>query len=82
MSLNDNMLTCTIISPQKSKVYKNVPSIAVPASWGQAQILPGHAEAFLLLNKGTVILSRAEQETIQISSGECYVKDNSVKIVL
>lgn len=78
------MLTCTVISPQKSKVYKNVQSIAVPAFWGRAQILSGHAEAFLMLNQGAVVLwlPGAKQETFQISTGECYVKDNKVTVIL
>ena len=78
------MINCAIAFPQKTIVYKNLQSIALPAFFGQMQILPGHAESFILLKKGDIIIQKSQkkQDNMQISSGECYIKDNTVDIIL
>ncbi len=78
------MINCTITSPKKTTVYKNVRSITLPAFSGQMQILPGHAESFILLQKGDISLLQLNKlsEIIQIINGECYVKNDVVKVIL
>lgn len=78
------MINCTITSPKKTTVYKNVRSITLPAFSGQMQILPGHAESFILLQKGDISLLQLNKlsEIIQIMNGECYVKNDVVKVIL
>ncbi len=78
------MISCTITSPQKTTVYKNVQSITLPALSGQMQILPGHAESFILLQKGNISLrqSNKESEIIQNINGECYIKNDVVTVIL
>jgi len=78
------MINCTITSPKKTTVYKNVQNITLPALSGQMQILSGHAESFILLQKGNIVLQQTgkERETIQNAGGECYIKDNTVTIIL
>lgn len=78
------MINCTISSATQTKKYGNLTSVTLPASLGQAQILPGHAEAFILLNGGIVILrqSDGQKQSVQISKGGCHVKDNEVMIIL
>ncbi len=78
------MIYCIITSPEKTTVYKNIKSITLPAFRGITQILPNHAEAFMILKKGNIILKQLNKKdnNVQIASGECYVKDNVVKIIL
>lgn len=78
------MINCTITSLKKTKLYKNVQSITLPASSGQMQILPDHAESFILLKQGNLTLQSPskQEEIIQIQSGSCYIKDNAVTVIL
>jgi len=78
------MINCTITSLKKTTTYKNIQSIVLPAFSGQMQILPDHAESFILLQQGNISLRRLnkESEVIQIMNGECHIKDNLVMIIL
>ncbi|NCF75061.1 MAG: hypothetical protein GWO87_01060 [Xanthomonadaceae bacterium] len=78
------MINCIITSPKKTTVYKDIQSVTLPSFYGQTQILPGHAEYFLLLNKGNIILqqSRERKKIIQTPSGECCVKNDNIIIII
>lgn len=78
------MINCTITSPEKTTTYKNIQSIVLPAFSGQIQILPDHAESFVLLQQGNISLHQLNKgsEVIQIMNGECHIKDNVVMIIL
>ncbi len=80
------MINCAIRASDKTIVYKNLAAVTLPAFFGQMQVLPDHAEAFVLLKKGDIVLQKAQarqkQDNIQILSGECYIKDNTVDIIL
>ena len=79
------MLKCTITSKEGTKDYKNLKSVLLPGLVGQIQILPGHAETFVLLKSGHVVLLNAEsglEEKIQISDGECTVRKDNITIIL
>ena len=78
------MINCTITSPKKTIVYKNVLDITLPALSGQMQILPGHAESFILLREGNISLRQLNKksEIIQNINGECYIKNDVVTIIL
>lgn len=80
----NNMLHCTITSPKETKHYTNVQSVILPAFSGQAQILPGHAESFLLLEQGNIVLrySNRQIKTVHIPAGECYATNEAVVVVL
>jgi len=80
----NSMINCTIISPQKTIIYKNMQSITLPALSGQMQILPGHAESFILLQKGNISLrqSNKKNKIIQNINGECYIKNDVVTVIL
>ena len=77
-------MDCKITSSKKTEIYHNVQSVTLPAHSGQMQILPGHAEAFLLLQKGQIALQEenGSTKTIPVPTGECYVKDDLVTIIL
>jgi len=78
------MINCTITSPKKTTVYKKVQSIMLPTFSGQIQILPGHAESFILLREGNISLRQLKKENkiIQNINGECHIKNNVVTIIL
>ena len=60
-------------------------SIMLPAFSSQMQILAGHAESFVLLQKGNIFFLRQlskQNEVIQTMGGECYIKDDLVVIIL
>ncbi len=77
-------ITCAITSPEKTATYDNLASVSLPAFAGQMQVLPEHAESFVLLRKGEVILQKADgkKESAQIPGGECYIKGDKVSVIL
>lgn len=83
-SFKQNMINCTITSPKQTIIYKNVQSITLPAFSGQMQILPGHAESFILLQKGELVLSQlnGQSKIIQTINSECYIKNDIVTVIL
>ncbi len=85
------MITCSITSPDKTTLYEKVVSVTLPAFLGQMQILPEHAEAFVLLKEGDVIVRQLDkskekeggkENVTHVTGGECYVKDDKVTIIL
>ncbi|HHE76430.1 MAG TPA: hypothetical protein ENL27_00355 [Candidatus Parcubacteria bacterium] len=79
------MLSCTISSLKKTVQYYHVNSVVLPAVRGQMQILPGHAETFVLLKKGTIVIEKEDaggKEQLEIKEGQCYIKDNHLLIIL
>ena len=78
------MLGCVVTSADETVHYDQVRSVTVPSVSGQAQILSGHAETFMVLKKGDVRLEKSNQsrEVISIVQGECYVRNDKVVIVL
>jgi len=88
------MITCIITSRKQIIVYRYVQSVGLPAFYGYMQILPMHAESFVLLRKGEISIRFAElqnksdiQQTkrskiIPIATGECHIKDDVVTIIV
>lgn len=78
------MLSCIVTSANEMVRYDKVHSVTVPSVSGSAQILPGHAEAFIALTKGNITLniSQRPREVMAIIRGECYVRDSAVVIIL
>lgn len=78
------MINCVITSSVKKDIYKNIKSIKIPAFLGEMEILPSHAESFVALKKGNIVLRQLDNKeiNIQIDNGICYINDNIVKIIL
>ena len=77
------MINCTITSPEKTTRYGKLSGITLPAASGQAQILPGHAETFMLVKKGNIVLRQpGQKEVMQIPSAVFYIKNNKAVFVL
>ncbi|MCD6471104.1 hypothetical protein J7K86_01070 [bacterium] len=79
-----SLINCKICSVQEIQVYNNLKSVILPAYWGQIQILPEHAESFILLTKGKIILEKEEKNKLSfdIKSGFCYFNNNNLVIIL
>lgn len=58
--------------------------ITLPTFNGRVQLLPGHAEAFILLREGDVVLRLADgqRRIVRINGGECHVKKDAAVIIL
>ena len=77
------MINCEISSPEETRTYENLRSIVLPAQEGEMQVLPGHAEAFVSLQKGNIVLEEEDKkETISIAGGKCHIKDDRVLVIL
>ncbi|MCD6284033.1 hypothetical protein J7J12_02135 [bacterium] len=75
-------ITCFIISFKKIKIYKGVKIVTLPGVVGKMQVLLNHAESFILLKKGKIIIKNTKKKVINISKGLCYIKNNNIKIFL
>ncbi len=78
------MINCTITTAKGTKRYSGLRSVLLPASSGQIEILPGHAESFLLLAKGDIILNSKTggKEKRPIEGAGCYMQNDELMIVL
>lgn len=78
------MLTCRIVSPQRTQYVERLTKITIPAYRGEMQILTGHAETFVSVLPGDVVLHEAagSVDRIPILGGQCHVSGNAVVIIL
>lgn len=79
------MLKCTITSKEETKEYGELKSVTLPGYIGQMQVFSGHAETFVLLQDGDIVLVNAEsgaEEKIRIQGGECTIRKDNVMIIL
>ncbi len=71
------MITCKIISPQKTLFSGEVESITLPSFDGEAQVLENHAESFFILRNGKIILwLKNGRKEISIKKGIFHILDN------
>ncbi len=79
------MITCKITSSSENKVYDNLKSILIPISSGNMEILTGHAESFILVSEGNIVLRFFDVNNnkiiIKSKNGECHIKNNKVVII-
>ena len=75
-------MKCSIVSSEERQEFNDVKSVTLPAFSGEMQILPDHAENFISLQKGEIILETDKTKTLPIESGVCHVKNNTVVILL
>jgi len=76
------MLNCQLVSFKNREEIKFVRSLTLPAFNGEVQILPRHAECFLLLKSGKVLINTGEEtREFQIKSGFCFLRNDQVIIL-
>jgi F0F1-type ATP synthase epsilon subunit len=80
----DKTINCAIATPEKMTNYQSLASLVLPADSGEMQVLPGHAECFVLLQKGEIVLHHqsGEKNVLAIDGGECHIENNLVQIIL
>ena len=74
-----------ISSPTKNTEYHNIKKVTLPATSGKLQILPQHAETFLLLEKGLISFTNSKKNIQKInleSQAQCYIKDDKIVILI
>ncbi len=78
------MIDCVIRSPEGATTYRELRSVTLPAWKGAMQILPGHAEAFVSLKRGNIVMELGDgrREMKAVKSGECHVRDDTVTVIL
>lgn len=78
------MLSCHVFSSQSTIKHDDLRGVVLPALVGQMQVLAGHAEAFILLGQGKIIVEKntGSKQEIDIKQGGCYIKDDVVNIIL
>ena len=75
-------MRCIIVSSENKQEFEKVQSITLPAFLGELQILPDHAESFIALHQGKIILESEKVSNIPIENGICHIKDNIATIIL
>lgn len=78
------MLTCEFVFPDREKErYEDVESVSLPARSGRMEVLPGHAEAFVVLVSGEIVVRTGEGEPrrIGVPGGECFVHKDVVMVI-
>ncbi len=77
------MFDCTITSAEYTEKHNDLQSLIVPAHSGRLQILSGHAESFILLMSGELVLESSQgRKIVSIGGGACHVGNDEVKIIL
>lgn len=75
-------MECLLVSSREKKQWKNIRCITLPAIQGEAEILPGHAESFIQLKAGKLVLKNQKEESFLINGGVCYVYNDKVLIII
>ena len=59
-------------------------AVSIPSVAGEAQILPGHAEAFFLLKKGSVVVEEPEggKRVLSVEGGICRFRSGRLVVIL
>jgi len=77
------MLSCSILSPERTQRFDALIRITLPAHSGEIQILRGHAESFIALREGKIVLESGRgKEVVVVPGGECHVLEDMVNIIL
>ena len=75
-------MPCSIISAENKQQFEKGQSIILPAFSGELQILPDHAESFIALRQGKIILESGKINAIPVEDGICHIKNNIATIIL
>lgn len=78
------MINCTITSPEETMQYRQLENVTLPAFLGEMEVLSGHAEVFVLLKRGEIVLggTNGQKKILEIPGGQCHIKDDNIIIIL
>lgn len=75
-------MRCIIVSSEGKQEFEQIQSITLSAFLGELQILPDHAESFIALRQGKIVLENGKIQAIPVEGGICHIKDNITTIIL
>ena len=70
-----------IVTPTGSVLDAEANSVRIPGALGEADILPGHRPALIMLSGGKILLEGSGAETIAIRGGVAEVRPGGVLIL-
>ncbi len=78
------LIDCTVIAPDALRFQGPVRCLTVSDSRGRLQLWPLHAETFVALRPGDIVLRRPDGTDFAIpaAGGVLHLKDDVAKIVL
>lgn len=78
------MITCKILSTEDSQKSDNLVKVELPSVNGTMQVFKDHAESFIKLQPGFIVLEQKNGKIIkkEISQAECHIKDNVVTVII
>src|SRR2546421_12275216 len=82
MSMTDNRIELTIVTPERAVVHEEVDELQIPGSDGYFGVLPGHAPLFSELKVGEVSYRKGDRWTfLAVAWGFVEVLPNQVRIL-
>src|SRR5438034_9124560 len=82
MSMADNTIELTIVTPERAVVDEAVDELQIPGSEGYFGVLPGHAPLFSELKVGEVAYRRGDRWSfLAVAWGFVEVQPNHVRIL-
>src|SRR5206468_858259 len=82
MSMADNTIELTIVTPERAVVDEAVDELQIPGSEGYFGVLPGHAPLFSELKVGEVAYRKGTRWTfLAVAWGFVEVQSNEVRIL-
>lgn len=86
LTVGDNARQHCVVRSVDGQVFEgDVTSVSVPLVTGEAEILPGHAVAFMALSSGTVRCvprTREADATFDIKGGVLYADGNEIIVLI
>lgn len=78
-------MECILIKKDYIKKYREIKAINIPAVKGMLQILPGHMDIFLYIDKGNVVLEyyddQKDNKIIETDNVEAYFSQDVLRII-
>lgn len=74
-------LRVEIVTPTGSVLDTEVASVRIPGSVGEADILPGHRPALIMLSGGKILFEGTDAENVAIRGGLAEVRSDGVLIL-
>ena len=82
MSMTDNRIELTIVTPERAVVDEAVDELQIPGSEGYFGVLPGHAPLFSELKVGEVAYRRGDRWSfLAVAWGFVEVQPNHVRVL-
>lgn len=84
-SRSERLLHCIIADAGRTFYDGPAYSVILPGEGGAAEVLPGHAEAFIALTEGDIVYwtdEHADEERVPVKGGAAHVLDDRLAVLL